>query len=342
VAEADDTPNQQLRWVGADWLADAQGWIRDRLDERGIARTGEIDQPHVRWWSTVLRVPTSEGDLYFKALAPPHVFEAALTEALAQWVPGRTPAIVAVDARRGWMLMRDGGIRLRELVRSLSDLDHWERLLPLYAQLQIDLAPRLAELLSLGVPDQRIDSLAAHCERLLEERDLLRVGEPGGLTADEWGRLRALVPEVAALCEQLAGAAVPETLQHDDFHDGNVFAADGRYCFFDWGDSCVSHPFHTLVVTMRSIAYRFQELEPGARELVRLRDAYLDAWTAFDGRDALRAAFDVAYRTGTMARALAWHRYVSARGPAFRGDDVEAVPYGLRLFLAHGPIGSWR
>jgi hypothetical protein len=341
VAETDDTANEQLRWVEADWLREAHGWIRERLEQHGIVGAGEIEQPHVRWWSTVLRVPTNEGDLYFKALAPPHIFEAALTEELAQRAPDRIPAIVAVDVGRGWMLMRDGGTRLRELVRSVTDLDHWERLLPVYAQLQIDVAPRAAKLLSFGVPDQRIASLASHLEQLLEARDPLRIGEPGGLSAAELVQLRALVPDVAALCEQLARAAVPETLQHDDFHDGNIFAADGGYRFFDWGDSCVSHPFHTLVVTLRSIAYRFQELEPGARELVRLRDAYLESWTGFAGRAELRAVFDVAYRTGTIARALAWHRYLSVRDPQFRGDDAEAVPYGLRLFLTRGPIGSW-
>ena len=41
-------------------------------------------------------------------------------------------------------------------------------------------------------------------------------------------------------------------------------------------------------------------------------------------------------------RALAWHRFVSARTPGFRDEDTAAVPYGLRLFLADGPIGSWR
>jgi hypothetical protein len=240
------------------------------------------------------------------------------------------------------MLMRDGGTRLRELMRSVSDLDHWERVLPLYAQLQIDLAPRVNELLSLDVPDERLATLASRFEALLGERDVLGVGEPEGLTEGEWARLRGLVPEVAALCEQLAGAGIPETLQHDDFNDGNVFTGENAYRFFDWGDSCVSHPFHTLVVTLRSIAYRFRELEPGAQELVRLRDAYLEPWTAYARRRTLRTAFDVAYRTGTIARALAWWRYVSARDEGAVGDDATAVPYGLRLFLGGGPIGTWR
>ena len=31
---------------------------------RHARMTGAIEQPHVRWWSTVFRVPTSEGTLW--------------------------------------------------------------------------------------------------------------------------------------------------------------------------------------------------------------------------------------------------------------------------------------
>jgi hypothetical protein len=51
--------------------------------------------------------------------------------------------------------------------------------------------------------------------------------------------------------------------------------SDGRYLFFDWGDSCVSHPFHSLTVALRAIAWKLN-LPPGGTELQRLRDAYLE------------------------------------------------------------------
>ena len=331
----------QLLWVQPDWLDEATGWIRAQLDARGVAQTGEIEQPHVRWWSTVLRVPTSEGDLYFKATAPVHRFEAALTEALQDLVPDRVPELLAVDRARGWMLMRDGGGRLREVVHSVTDLGRWEEVLPLYAELQLRVAPHAGELLELGVPDERLAGLPARFERLLEEPDRLLIDLPDGLTAEEHRKLLDLRPEFAASCEELAGYGIPETLQHDDFHDGNVFVRDGRYVFFDWGDSCISHPFHTLVVTLRSIAYRL-ELEPGAPELERLRNAYLEPFARFGRREELAEAVALAYRIGTLARALAWHRFVSAMETPFRDENADAVPYGLKRFLAGGPIGTWR
>jgi hypothetical protein len=251
------------------------------------------------------------------------------------------PDLLAVDPDRAWMLMRDGGTRLREVVRSPADLAHWERLLPAYAELQILLGARAAELLALGVPDQRIAHLGDELEALLDEREPLLIGQTDGLTHDEEARLRALLPHVRVMAAELASFGVPDTLQHDDFHDGNVFVDGDDYRFFDWGDSCVSHPFHTLVVTLRSIAHRF-DLRPGSDELVRIRAAYLEPWRAFGARPELLGAFETAYRTGTIARALAWHRYLSASGRPFQVEDASAVPYGLKLFLAAGPIGAWR
>ena len=254
--------------------------------------------------------------------------------------PGHVPELVANDAERGWLLMRDGGLRLRELVHSWHDLTHWQALLPEYAELQIALAPHSDELLEAQVPDERLAVLPGHVAALLDDRDACMVGRENGLDEDEYERLRALVPDFAARCARLAAYGIPETIQHDDLHDGNVFVRDGRYLFFDWGDSCVSHPFNTLVVTMRSLVHRL-ELAPGGPDVVRLRDAYLEPFHRFGSRDELVEAAELAHYIGTAARSLNWNRFIRVREPEYRFDDEDAVPYGLKRLLDIGPLGSW-
>jgi hypothetical protein len=314
----------ELLWNRAAWLEEASSWIRERVEV-----TGEIEQPHVRWWSTVLRVPTADGELFFKAVAPVHRFEAALTARLAELQPHRVTEVVALDAERGWFLMRHAGTRLRELVETRADLRHWERLLPEYAQLQIEVAPHARELLELGTPDHRLAVLPRQLRELLD-------GRPPGLTEDERRRAVEALPRFEDMCRTLAEAGIAETIQHDDLHDGQVFVRDGRYLFFDWGDSCVSHPFHSLTVILRSIAWKL-DLPPGGPELGRLRDAYLEPF------GAMPVLGDLAYRTGTIARTLAWHRMVAAREPQFVQEESASAPaYGIKLFLEGGPIGTWR
>jgi hypothetical protein len=324
-----------LDWAQPEWIAAASEWVAEQID--GAAIAGEVEQVHLVPWSTVLRVPTADGDLYLKASLS-GTFEPALTVLLAEGFPDRTAEPVAIDADRGWLLTRDAGTRLRELMRSAADLHHWETVLPAYADLQVQLAPIADELLALGVPDRRLARIPGQLEELLDDPEALLLDLPDGLTSDELRRMRKRLPEVAAMCRELAEVGIPETLQHDDFNDGNVFVRDGTHVFFDWGDSCVSHPFHTLVVTLRSVAMRF-DLEPGGPELLRLRDAYLEP---FGERDSLLKAFDLAYALGTIARALAWHWYVKESDPSYRSELAEAVPYGLQRFLEGGPIGTWR
>jgi len=321
-------------WRDAVWLEEADSWIRSHVPGTLI---GPIEQPHVYPWATVLRVPTSDGVVWFKANAPIQRFEAALAVELAEAAPEVIVELVAVDVERGWLLMRHAGSRLRDLAAGVEQTEHWLAILPRYAELQLSLAPRLERLLALGVPDERLGGLARHFERMLEDHDTLLLGRPDGLTLDELGRLRDAAPMVASMCSDLAAVGIPETIQHDDFHDGQVFVREGGYCFLDWGDSCVSHPFHTMVVTLRVLAWQ-QGLPPGGLELLRFRDAYLEPFAELASPAELRAAFGLAHRTGRIARALAWYRYFVGDPEAERDDTVA---YGLKMFLADGPIGSW-
>jgi Phosphotransferase enzyme family len=310
-----------MRWTDTKWLADATEWIHGNVQV-----TGEIEQLHVRPWSTVMRVPTAAGLLWFKAVTPLHGFEPALTAFLGTLKPDSVPDVIALDTKRAWMLMRDGGLRLRELPPTVED---WERVLPGYAELQIAAAPHRAELLDFGVPDFRLARLADLVREMLSP-------QPVGLRDEEHGAMLAQLPEVEAMAEQLAGIGIPETIQHDDLHDGQVFVREGAYLVFDWGDACVSHPFHTLTVTLRAAAWKLG-LEPGGREVLGMRDAYLEP---FGPPAELAPHADVAYRTGTLARAYAWHRYVSA-SQGQDEEDEEAVAYGVKQFLARSPLGTW-
>lgn len=252
--------------------------------------TGDVEQPHVRPWSTVLRVPTDGGDVWFKAALPGLDHDAGVTAVLSRLRPDVVLAPIAVDLERGWMILPDGGERLREVIAREQHPRRWLEIMPRYAELQIAAAPCLNELLAAGLPDYR----------------LARTAELAGEVA---GRLGVEAPAPARVEEvraELAAIGIPESVQHDDLHDGNVFVRpDGTYAVFDWGDSCAAHPFASLVVGLRGIAYRF-ELAEDDRDIERTRDAYLEPWGVFAPREALLRAVDLAGVVGRLSRALAW------------------------------------
>jgi Phosphotransferase enzyme family len=316
-----------LLWTEPDWLESVHYWIRSQLERLGLEPVGEIEQPHVRPWSTVLRVPTESGDVWFKANMPTQAFEVAVVETLASRRPDLVPTLLATDLERGWMLQGDGGTRLREILEETGDFDVWVEILPLYAELQMNVAGDRDQLLAAGVPDRLLASLPGQFEEVLTDAEALET-----LTQDERRRLAALAPRIEAECRQLADYGLPETIQHDDLHDGQVFVRDGRFLFFDWGDACVSHPFYTLVVTLAVLAYRL-ELDHDAPELDRFRDAYLEPWTRFRPRSELEQAYPLAYRLGVLCRGLTWRSVVAVLPQPLRDDEADAVPERIRMLL---------
>ena len=322
----------QIPWSQPGWLEQAQAWVHAEMQRQSMGVSGTIEQPHVRHWSTVLRVPAEDKDVYFKATAPVLAHEVPVTVALAGWRPGCMLPVLAADLERGWMLMPDGGTRLRDLIRADRDVRHWETPLRIYAETQIELANRTPELLAMGMPDRRPATLPEQYRRLLAGTETLRVGLPDGLTPEEYRRLQEATAQVAALCGELASYHVPESLHHGDFHDGNIFVGDGRPLFFDWGDCSVAHPFFSLRTTFVSVEISL-DLEEGAGEVPELRDAYLEPWTRFESRSNLQAAFRLAQRLSPLVSALAWDRVVSSLPPPLQEEYAVPVPALLREFL---------
>ncbi|HET8969502.1 MAG TPA: phosphotransferase [Candidatus Nanopelagicales bacterium] len=296
-------------WRDPAWLAVAHAWIDEQVHRLGLVRLGDIEQPHVYPWSTVLRVPTALGDVWFKANAPELQHEAALVTLVAERVPERVPPLLAVDVDRGWMLMADAGRRLREVVAEERSLHRWLDVLPATARIQLAMEPDVEALLALGVPDMRLATLPDGYERLM---DTVRA-EP---------RFRAAHARVVELCEELATFGITETLQHDDLHDGQVFLRDGTHLVMDWGDACISHPFFTLSVTVEGgIAWGVDDVADSEDTGPYVR-AYLAPYAErYDGD--LPAAARVATRLGWACRAVNGHV----------PSDVEHTLTRLRMFV---------
>jgi hypothetical protein len=300
------------RWEDPAWLVGAVAWVDARLAELGRERTGEAEQPHVRSWATALRVPTAQGPVWFKANTPELRHEVAVVERVSARVPDRVPALLASDVHVGWMLMADAGERLREVIPEERSLARWHDVLSGAADVALALEPDVEPLLEAGVPDLRLPTLVDGYAELVHRFEL----EP---------RFRDAVPRVRDLVDELASYAVPETLQHDDLHDGQVFVKDGRNLILDWGDAVISHPFFTMSVTLEGgVAWGLDDLE-GSEDIWPYVDSYLARYAA--DRPELRDAVPSALRLGWVCRAL--------NNPEVSGPEHTRTR--LRMFLDGRP-----
>jgi hypothetical protein len=238
-----------------------------------------------------------------------------LTVALASRWPDRVPEVVGADIERAWLLMRDGGTTLADA----GTLEPYAHALSLYGELQVGEVGHVEDFFAMGLPDMRLPVISAAYEPFLE-RDR-------GLTADEVARLHALAPRYQELCAELASFQLPDSIQHDDLHEWNVFVRDGHVALYDWGDAGVSHPLFSWLKPLGVATRRGVDPEP-------FLVSYLSAWTEVIPEERLRAAIDLAIPVGSFAYALAEQRKCDALPAAGKAHFQETIPQEVRTYLA--------
>ncbi len=310
--------------------------------------TGDIEQPHVRPWSTVFRIPTDQGPAWCKACGRGPAYEGPLLDAFARHGIAGALLPLANDPDRALILFPDGGPTLRATRPDGTgdhDLDAWTRILRAYAGLQQATMPLADELVALGVPDLRPERMAVVLDGFVADDAIwARADDEDRAAADDARRrLPALRPIVEALAEAVARPGIAATIQHDDLHGGNILVGPDGDRIFDWGDASVGHPFGTLTTTLNSIEHH-AGFDQGGPELGRVRDAYLEMWSAQATLDEIAAAARAATVLGAISRAASWERsftglsddQLDGHGGATAAWLVELVERLDRWAAAHG------
>ncbi len=336
LREAEEAPPLRRAWARRDWFAGAGRWIREQLAHLNYEIVGPIQQMRTWGLSCILHVPTTGGNIYFKAIPRgvtqtsrntpasssqaglPLLFihEPLLIQFLAAWYPENMPTVLAVEKEQCWMLLAEFGPRLYQH----SDKAVWEQALVTYARMQVTTTERIDALFAAGCIDRRLPILEAQIDPLLSDDDLL-----AELSGGEVEQLRAFAHRLKALCQQLAHDAIPPTLVHGDLHTGNIAIQNDNPLYFDWTDCCIAHPFFDALTFLNNVD------DPTERN--RLRDSYLTQWTDYASLDHLRAIFPLTQLLATLHQAVSYrHLMANVEGPT--GPEMRSgATYWLRQLL---------
>lgn len=311
-------------WAFPGWFDSAVHWIDHQLNGLGIQATGTVEQWHLGWnMSCVLRVPTSQGDLYFKAsyARPPR--EAELLSELARSFPGSVPAPLAVDTGRNWMLTRS----YRESGRLPRDPEVFPRFARLLGEMQVASSGELDRWRSLGCPVNDLEYLDAFLGD--PERWESRLFEGGGrLQPDEAQQFVEVLGNQRHACRKLAALGVPNALVHPDFRPDNFGAVDSREIITDWADTVIGHPFlaldsvfraHAGTVTGNGQATAGVRVDPETLDTI-IR-AYLEPFAGLLPEPVLREAMKLAR---SLCRTWAFSRIV---------EDLDWVEPGSQRYV---------
>ena len=323
AAQSGEVPAQRAPWARRGWYAAATAWIDRTLEQAGLARTGPVEQWRTWSISCLLRVMTTGGEFFYKAVPDLFAREPRLTEALAARYPGEIPDVLTVDDERHAMLMR--GFTGRT-VQDAAELSIWQTALRRYAEIQQDSATQLGFWLGLGCSDRRLPVLRAQVDDLLADTEAMLPDSPKGLTHEEIGAIRDLIPSLKAACLALESLGIPHTLEHGDLHGNNISFRDDRYVFYDWTDGCITHPFFCLATFLETAPADWHE---------PLMAAYLEAWEAFLPSVSLDEALKLARPLGALHIAVSYWDIRNATEPALRWELGGALPYFLREVLKY-------
>jgi hypothetical protein len=293
-------------------LDGCEDWIR-----KHVAVQGRIELSHERPWSTVLRIPLSSGYAWFKACQPVQAFEPRLSARLFERWPDRVGEVLAYDEARAWLLLVDAG---EPLSASGNRPDVWLSALPRYAELQRGETAFVADHLAHGVPDLGCAMLPARYRQLVQSEL--------PIASDEIAHLQRFGSQFSRLCSDLGERGIADSIQHDDLHAWNLYSRDSGWRVLDWGDTSISHPFMSLVVTFRFLE-ESNRLLPTDRWFARLRDAYLEPWGP-----GLQDTFALAMRIGALAHPLVELRHRAAIAPSERGAFDDSMRTWLQRAVA--------
>ena len=323
----EDVPSPtRVDWYRPGWYGEARAWIDGALSEAALARTGPVEQ--MRSWerSSIMRVGTTAGMHYFKAVAPQWGHEPPLTASLAAEFPRSMPDILKVDAGTGMMLVREF---TGQALPNMCNPGLWKRGYAELGRVQRTLAGRVDRLAQLGVPFRPLDTILDGLPELMADGRLMRLGMDGGLSDNDLAVLQRSQSTLATACRRLMDGPVPLSLDHGDFWPGNIFASDRRVTLFDWSDAAITHPFFSLVMAADEIEKRLDGGPEGAHVVI---DAYLSEWTDIASIEKLRRIFDDAMLVAPIHQAL-MYRSIYLPAMEFR-DELDRMPPHFLRWLA--------
>jgi hypothetical protein len=231
----------RAHWATADGLGELFAWAGD-----AVPLSGPIEQRKTWNLAGLFRLPTADGPVWLKAIAPFAADEARAIAAFGAVDPTLVPTVLA--SAPGRLLLAD-----------IPGEDCWhasENVLTsgiqrfVAAQSTIDTPPPW---LLARKPAEEIG--------VLLERDL-------GLTAEERAAAHALLARLA----ELDDCGLPNTIVHGDFHSGNWRShREGPPVILDFADAFFGHP---VIDGLRVTDFHDGERKAAARA------AWIEAWRA--------------------------------------------------------------
>lgn len=253
-------PLQKLQWI-----EEVKRWLQENMQDRNILFTHDVRQLNAGGGFVLIRLGVSNGPAYWvKAVGPPNIREAAITEALWKCSPSSLPPLVAVhNAWNAWAV-EEVGSALTDCV----DVPTISLVAARLALLQQQTIGHDEEFLRCGCGNQQIGTLRSYLPKFLGGLSGLgRIDLDLNQSGYDTTALISRIDHILNLAlDGLERLGIPDTINNNDMKLANILF-DGTQCFLiDWCHAHWGNPFLTfqhlhiyLLKRLPALAFPFQE-----------------------------------------------------------------------------------
>lgn len=283
--------------------------------------------------STVTCLPTTKGRIYLKSMANAFFIDPTLLRFLSNHASTPVTQMIAENESLSCFLIEDAGKPLRNILKLNFKPESLCQALKTCEDIQISSICHVNELIMASINDWRLEKLPSLYQAFILKEDLLKAH---GMTLFEIECLHQSTIKIRNLCEQLSEYKIPETLEHDDFHDNNILIKGGSDIISDWGDANISHSFFSCVSALNS-ARRHHHLQETDKQYQSILEAYLIQWQSYGIRDDLLEAFNLVKIIRHFVFALGVSRIktcpVMESFPEYKGHIANSLRNFINKFL---------
>lgn len=274
-------------------------------------------------WSSVLEINTGT-ELFYLKQTPQDLFLEAEIAKLLHDKCGITdiPEMIASNPDCHCFIMKKcGDLTLRDYFAGNLNFELLIQSIDGYKKLQKATIDVVDDLIALGVPDWRLDKFPALYDKLISNANFLK---ENGLVSNQQSKLHSYSHRVKELCDQLASYAIPECLNHSDFHDNNILydKTSKSTAIIDLGETAINHPFFSIIACLGAAKNRYA-LSDESENHKSLEDNALSGW--LDDQKYLNESLEIVKILHPVYLLFAQKRFLDAINLPYDAEDPVSV-----------------
>ena len=228
-------------------------------------------------YSVVYKIETSQGIVYLKQVPHPLFLELHLLQLLHDSQCENIPEVLGDSSKLNCFLTTScGEMSLRHLFHGKINFDILKQGISNYTNIQRQLENQIEQLITIGIPDWRLQKLPELYKKLIHNERLLI---EDGLTKKEIQQLHSLSNACVELAEKISQYNIPDTIDHRDFHENNMLLDEktGAINIIDWGEAVITHPFFSLNTCLWNLTY-FYKITASDSHYHQLQSHCVSSW----------------------------------------------------------------